>query len=204
MKSVMTKTLFAAITMASMTALSASKLAAGKYNVDPMHSSVGFEVPHLVISTVEGKFKTFSGVITIGDKFDKSTLEAEAETASIDTGVEKRDGHLKSADFFDATKHPKMTFKSTSVSGKPEAFKATGDLTIKGITKKVTFTGKYTGTAVDGYGNTKAAFVATTKISRKDFGLSWNQAVEAGPIVGDEITIELKIQGALEKAPAKK
>ncbi len=200
----MTKTLLAVITMASMTALAAApKLEEGKYNIDSMHSKVGFEVPHLMISSVEGKFNAFSGVIVIDKSFDKSKLDADIEISSIDTGVEKRDSHLKSADFFDAAKYPKMIFKSTSVSGKAESFKITGDLTIKGHTKKgVVLDTKYTGSAVDGYGNTKSAFTASTKISRKEFGLSYNQMVEAGPVVGDEITITLKIQGALEKAAA--
>lgn len=203
MQTKLKKTLVTALTLLSLNAFADKKLEAGKYTIDPMHSKVGFEVPHLMISSVEGRFKEFSGSFVIDDKFDKSKLEAEAQVASIDTGVEKRDNHLKSADFFDAKKYPKMTFKSTEISGAPESFKMTGDLTIKGKTKKVTFDTKYTGSAVDGYGNLKAAFQGTTQISRKEFGLSWNQAVEAGPIVGDQITIELKIQGAKDKVAAK-
>ncbi len=197
------KTVLALATLVSVSAFAQKKLEPGKYNIDPMHSKVGFEVPHLVISSVDGVFKTFSGVLTVDKNFNQSKLEAEADTSSVDTGVEKRDEHLKSADFFDATKFPKMSFKSTSITGTPESFKATGDLTIKGKTKKVVFDGKYTGSAVDGYGNLKAAFTATTKINRKDFGLTWSQAVEAGPVVGDEITIELKVQGAQEKVAKK-
>lgn len=187
----------------STTTLAASKLEAGKYNIDPMHSNVGFEIPHLVISSVEGKFKTFGGSVNIDEKFDKSKLEAEVDISSIDTAVADRDNHLKSPDFFDAAKYPKMTFKSTGVSGKAEAFKMTGDLTIKGKTKKVTFDTVYLGTVTDGYGNQKAAFKGTTKINRKDFGLTWNNLVEAGPVVGDEVTIELKIQAAKEKIAKK-
>lgn len=198
MKQLMTTAL---LTLAlTTTAWANTKLQAGKYNVDGMHSSVGFEIPHLVISSVEGKFKTFSGVLTVNEKFDKSTLTAEAEIGSIDTGVSDRDNHLKSPDFFDAAKHPKMTFKSTSITGTPESFKVTGDLTIKGKTKKVTFDGQYKGTVADAYGNTKAAFVASTKINRQEFGLTWSKAVEAGPVVGDEVTITLKIQAAKEVA----
>ncbi len=178
----------------------ATPIAAGKYNLDPMHSKVGFEVAHLVISSVEGKFKNFSGVLTVDDKFEKSKVEAEIDISSVDTSVKDRDDHLKSPDFFDAAKYPKMTFKSTSISGTPESFKLTGDLTLKGKTQKVTFTGSYKGSAVDGYGNTKAAFNASAKISRKEFGLTWNKLVEVGPVVGDEITIDLKLQGAKEVA----
>jgi len=172
------------------------KLEKGTYNIDPAHSSVDFEIPHLVISSVEGKFKTFSGTITVDETFTKSTLNADVDVASIDTSVGDRDKHLKSADFFDAEKNPKMTFKSTAITGKAEKFKLTGDLTIKGKTKSVTFDGTYKGTVKDAYGNTKAAFVATTTINRQDFGLTWSKAVEAGPVVGDKLTIELKIQAA--------
>lgn len=185
------------------TATASAKLEAGKYNIDPMHTKVGFEISHLVISTVEGKFKTFTGVVTIDQKFEKSTLETEVEIASIDTGVNDRDNHLKSPDFFDAAKYPKMTFKSSSISGTPESFKLTGDLTIKGKTKKVTFDATYKGTAVDPSGNIKAGFTAKTKISRKEFGLMWSKVVEVGPVVGDEVTIDLKIEAGKDVPPKK-
>lgn len=168
----------------------------GEYKVDPMHSKIGFEVPHLVISTVEGKFQKVDGQITLDKEFQKSKVIANAETESIDTGVKDRDDHLKSADFFDAKNNPQLTFKSSEVKGKPESFKMTGDLTIKGVTKKVTFNGKYLGNVKDGYGNDKAAFTATAEINRKDFGLTWNKAVEIGPVVGDKIKIDLRIQAA--------
>ena len=185
------------------TASATDKMEPGKYNIDPMHSKVGFEVPHLVISSVEGKFKTFSGVLNLDEKFEKSNLVAEVDISSVDTSVKDRDDHLKSPDFFDATAFPKMTFKSTSISGKREAFKLTGDLTLKGKTQKVVFDGTYKGTAKDAYGNIKAAFTATAKINRKDFGLTWNKAVEVGPVVGDMITLDLKIQATKEVAAKK-
>lgn len=177
-----------------------AQVPAGKYDIDPMHSKVGFEIPHLVISSVEGKFNTFSGAMDLQDKFEKSKVEASIDVASIDTGVTDRDTHLKSPDFFDAAKFPKLSFKSTKIEGKPESFKLTGDLTIHGVTKKVTLDGKYLGTVKDAYGQQKVAFNATGKINRKDFGLTWGKAVEAGPVVGDEVTLSLKIQAA----PAKK
>lgn len=179
-----------------------AKYDAGAYDIDPMHSKVGFEVPHLVISTVEGAFRKYDGKLVLDQKFEKSSVEANIEIGSVDTGVAKRDDHLKSPDFFDVAKFPKMTFKSLSISGKPESFKLTGDLTIKGITKKVTFDAKYLGTVVDGYGNQKAAFDAKAKINRKDFGLTWNAMVEAGPTVGDEVTLSLRIQAG-RPAPKK-
>lgn len=182
------------------TAYANKKLEAAKYNVDTMHSSVLFEIPHLVISTVEGKFKAYSGSLVIDPKFNKSSLEAEVDVASIDTAVADRDAHLKSPDFFDVAKYPKMKFKSSAITGTEKSFKVTGDLTIRDVTKKVTFSGEYKGSVTDGYGNTKAAFVVSTKINRQDFGLKWSNMVEAGPVVGNEVTITLKIQAAKEMA----
>ena len=177
-------------------ALSQPKIEAGSYQIDPMHSKVGFEVPHLVISTVEGVFKAFEGQLELASDFSKSKVTANVKVDSIDTGVQKRDDHLKSADFFDAAKHPSMSFKSTSIKGTPESFKLIGDLTLHGVKKSVTFDGQYLGTVADGYGNRKAAFTAKAIISRKDFGLNWNSMVEAGPVVGDKVTLLLKIQAA--------
>ncbi len=176
----------------------------GKYSVDPAHSKVGFEIPHLVISTVEGRFSKFDGEIELDKKFEKSKVNANVTIESVDTNEPKRDEHLRSAEFFDTKQFPKMTFKSTKLEGKPESFKITGDLTIKGHKEKVTFDGKYLGTVADGYGKQKAVFNASTKISRKTYGLTWNKLVEAGPVVGDELTIDLKIQAAAADAPAKK
>ena len=185
-----------------------AKYNAGKYDVDPAHSSVGFEVPHLVISTVEGKFTKFEGTVELNEKFEKSSVKASADTASVNTGNEKRDGHLKSADFFDSAKNPKLTFESTEIKGTPASFKLIGNLKIKTTTKKVTFDAKYLGTINDGMGNEKVAFTATTKIARKDFGLTYGAMVEAGPVIGDDVTITLKIEAARPAAaaatPAKK
>lgn len=164
------------------------------YTIDPTHSKVGFEIPHLVISSVEGRFNKYEGSITLDNAFEKSSFKASVDIASIDTGEPKRDDHLKSPDFFDAAKFPKMTFASTEVKGKPDSFKLTGDLTIHGVTKKVTFDSKFLGQVKDGYGNDKVAFQGKTKINRKDFGLTWSQAVEAGPIVGDQVEITLNVQ----------
>ena len=192
----------AAVLALTTTVHAESKYVAANYQVDPMHSKVGFEIPHLVISTVEGRFTKFDGNIELADKFDKSKVNVNVEIASVDTGVQKRDDHLKSPEFFDAAKFPSMKFESTAVSGTPEDFKMTGNLTIKGVTKKVVFDGKYLGSVKDGYGQDKTAFQAKTKINRKDFGLTWNKMVEAGPTVGDEVTIDLRIQAA--KVVAKK
>lgn len=171
----------------------------GNFQVDPMHSKVGFEIPHLVISTVEGRFNTYKGDFTLATPFKNSSLNAEVEVASIDTAVADRDGHLKSADFFDVEKFPKMIFKSKRFEGTPEAFKLIGDLTIRGITKEVVLDAQYLGRMVDMYGNEKVAINASTKINRKDFGLTWGKMVEAGPVVGDRVTITLKLQAAKAK-----
>lgn len=172
---------------------------AGSYQIDPMHSKVGFEISHLVISTVEGSFKGFEGTLEISSDFAKSKVKASVDVGSIDTGVTKRDDHLKSADFFDAQKHTKMTFESTSIKGTPESFTMDGQLTIRGVKKAVQFKGRYLGAVTDGYGNRKIALTASTEINRKDFGLNWSSMVEAGPVVGDNVKIELKIQAAKGK-----
>jgi len=172
----------------------ANGLPAGQFQLDSMHSKVGFEVPHLVISTVEGRFDKYEGSITLGDSISKTKVSVTIDTASIDTGTAKRDEHLKSADFFDVKKYPKIKFESLSAEGTPEGFKLTGNLTIKDVTKKVVLESKYLGSVKDGFGNLKIAFEGKTKISRKEFGLKWNGLVEAGPAVGDEVTIILKVQ----------
>lgn len=182
----------------------AQKVEPGSYKLDPAHSKIAFEIPHLVIATVEGKFNSSEGVIDLKEKFDASTVQMTVDVASIDTGVKDRDDHLKSPDFFDVSKFPKMTFKSTSLKGSPAQFQLTGDLSIHGVTKKVTFDGKYLGSVKDAFGQQKVAFTASAKIQRKDFGLKWNNMVEAGPVVGDEVTLKLSIQGAKPAAAAKK
>jgi polyisoprenoid-binding protein YceI len=198
------KTMYRHLTLAALLTLSGTALGSeavkpGTYTVDASHTKVGFEVAHLVISSVEGRFGKVEGKVELSDKFDKSKFTMKAETASVDTGVAKRDEHLRSPDFFDAAKYPEMKFESTEVKGKPESFKLTGDLTIKGVTKKVTFDSKYLGTVNDGFGNDRSAFTAKAKINRKDFGLAWGNMMEKGPIVGDEVTIDLKVEATKKR-----
>lgn len=164
------------------------------YVVDAAHSKVGFEIPHLVISTVDGKFTTYQSEIQLAEPFAQSKFSAEIEVQSVDTGVKDRDEHLRSPDFFDVKKYPKITFKTTGVSGQPGAFKLTGDLTIHGVTKKVTLDAKVQGPVLDPYGNEKISLVAKTVVNRKDFGLAWGKMVEAGPIVGDDVTLDIKLE----------
>jgi polyisoprenoid-binding protein YceI len=173
-----------------------------KWNVDVVHSNVKFTVEHLVISEVEGSFKTFTGSMTsVNPDFVGSSIEFNVDVNSINTDNEMRDNHLKSDDFFNAAKYPKMTFKSTSfkkISGNKYAL--TGNLTLRDVTKPVTFEVTYGGTAKDGYGNTKAGFKATTVINRFDYGLKWNSLTEAGGMtVGSDVTIDLRLEFAQAK-----
>lgn len=192
-----------ALLMGSM-AMAETKVPEGTYNLDAAHSKVGFEVTHLVVATVEGKFTEFEGKIKIDPKLEKSTLDVSIKTASINTDNKDRDEHLRSPDFFDAKKFEKLTFKSKKITGTPEALKISGDLTIHGVTKPVTLDAKYTGTVKDPWGNDRVAFRASTKINRKDYGLNWSKAVEVGPVVGDEVTLDLRVEAIKEKAQAAK
>jgi polyisoprenoid-binding protein YceI len=168
------------------------------WNIDPAHSAAEFKVKHMMISNVKGKFSGLSGVLTL-DPADRTQchIEADIPVATLTTGDDQRDAHLKSADFFDAEKYPSLTFKSLSVriTG-PSEHEVTGELTMHGVTKVVTF-------AVDGpsepakdpWGNTRIGLSATTRINRKDFGLNWNAALETGGVlVGEEVTLTLDVQ----------
>jgi len=171
---------------------------AAVWNIDPDHSTVGFKVRHLMVSNVHGSFGKYTGTVDINDKdITKSKVEVSIDTASIDTNVQKRDDHLRSADFFDVAQYPVMTFVSKKVAkaGK-DKLKVTGDLTLRGVTKEVVL-------AVDGpsqesrdpWGNIRKGASATTRINRKDFGLTWNKALETGGVVvGEEVTITLEIE----------
>jgi polyisoprenoid-binding protein YceI len=173
-----------------------------KWTVDPIHSSVKFNIEHLVISEVEGKFKTYNGTIN-SSKADltDAVIDFSVDVNSIDTDNDMRDKHLTSADFFDAAKYPKLTFKSTSfkkISG--NKYLLTGNLTMHGVTKPVKLDVTYGGTAKDGYGNIKAGFRATGKINRYDYGLQYNSLTEAGgATLGKEVEIDLKLQFAQVK-----
>jgi polyisoprenoid-binding protein YceI len=172
------------------------------YEIDPSHSTVGFKIRHLAISSVPGRFGDFSGTIEFDPKnIDKSHTEASIAIKSINTDNTKRDDHLKGADFFDAAKHPAISFKTTKVEPVSEStFKATGDLVMHGVTKPVTLDVEYTGSATDPWGNKRVGFAATTSLSRKDFGITWNKALDAGGVVlGDEVKVTLEIEGIEKK-----
>lgn len=168
------------------------------WKVDPAHSSAEFKVKHMMISNVKGRMSGIVGTLS-EHPADKtlSTVEATVDVATLTTGDAQRDAHLKSADFFDMEKFPKLTFKSNKVERKDESeYRVTGDLTVHGITKPVTFNVEGPSTpAKDPWGNTRIGLSATARINRKDFGLNWNTALETGGfLVGEEVIIELDVQ----------
>lgn len=185
----------------------ALEMTPGTYKVDNAHSRASFVVPHFVVSEVEGRFNEINGEFVIGKPFNKTTLTATIPVKSIDTAVAKRDEHLRSKDFFEADKYPEMKLVLKSITGKPEKFKMVAALTIKDVTKDVTFEGKYTGSVIDSWKAQRAAFQATATINRKDFHISYDDKVDAGPAVGDQIKIRLWTEGVLvptEKSAEKK
>lgn len=182
------------ITLLSFSAFAGKSIPAGSYAIDTAHSKVGFEIPHLVIATVEGRFANFSGNIVIDSKLEKSKANIDIDVTTLNTDNKDRDDHLKSPDFFDAAKNPKITFVTKKIVGTPENLKLIGDFTLKGKTKEVTLDVKYLGDVKDMFNNHKVVFSASGKINRKDFGLTWSKAVEAGPVVGDEVTLIIKIE----------
>lgn len=169
----------------------------GVYNIDPAHSLIGFAVRHLEINWVEGRFKDFNGTIHYDDKdIAKSSVEFTAKVASVDTEVEARDKHLRTADFFDAEKYPEMTFKSTRLERKgKDSYVLHGDLTLKGVTKPVAFPFNITGAVKDPWGNTRFGIEAQTRINRHDFGINYGNAFAGGGLdVGNEVTITLRLE----------
>ena len=189
------KSLVALITS---TFLFSSSAFAATYEIDPEHSSVEFKVRHLAISSVGGRFLEFAGTFN----YDSSNLaasktETAIKVATIDTRQKKRDDHLRSPDFLDAAKFPEIKFVSKEVQDATAGgFKLVGDLSIRGVTKPVTLDVEVGGTTKDMYGKERAAFTASTKINRKDFGVSWSKLLDNGAlVVGDEVTITIEIEG---------
>ena len=166
------------------------------YAIDPMHAGAEFVVRHLMISKVRGRFSTLEGTISLAPGSDvPKSVEVKIDANSIDTREAQRDAHLRSADFLHVENYPELTYRSTRVEGTPESFKVHGDLTIHGVTRPVTLEGAFEGKTVDPYGNHRVGYSAEAKISRKDFGLTWNQVLETGGVaVGDEIRIELNVE----------
>ena len=170
-------------------------LTAGTWSVDTSHSTVGFVVRHLMVAKVRGKFTDFAAEISIGEDKLLSGVSATVQAASITTDDEGRDAHLRGADFLEVDKYPTLSFQSTKVEPDGGDYRLYGDLTIHGVTKPVVFDLEFDGVVQDPWGNTKAGFSAETEISRKEFGLEWNAALEAGGVVvGDKVKIQLEIE----------
>ena len=178
------------------------------WQIDPTHSAIEFAVKHMMFSTVRGRFKDVKGTIEVDEQNpDRSTVNVEIATASIDTGVADRDAHLRSADFFNADQFPTITFRSKRVEGamknEGDSFRVVGDLTIRGKSVEVTLDSLFLGSGKDPWGNVKAGAEATAKIDRREFGLTWNQALETGGIlVGNDIRIEVQVQAVKAVAVA--
>ena len=167
------------------------------WNFDQSHSSVAFSIDHMVISEVTGKFTEYTGsVSSAADDFQNANIDFVIEVSSINTDDVDRDDHLKGVDFFDVVNYPQITFKSTSfkkVAGKKHQL--SGNLTMHGVTKAVTFDVNYGGTVVDPWGNTKAGFKITGELNRKDYGLTWSKALETGGlVVGNEVTLTVRVE----------
>jgi polyisoprenoid-binding protein YceI len=175
----------------------------GDYRIDPAHSIIGFAIRHLEINWVEGRFKEFTGTIHYDDTdITKSSVEFTAKVESIDTGIEPRNKHLRTADFFEVEKYPEMTFKSTRVERKGKNGGILhGDFTLKGVTKQVALPFTITGAIKDGQGNTRFGVDAQTTINRRDYGISWGKPLSGGGIdVGNEVNIRLQLE-AVKPAP---
>jgi polyisoprenoid-binding protein YceI len=171
-------------------------MATTNWTLDPTHSELQFKVKHLMITTVTGSLNVLTASLTSeSDDFENAHVKFEADTASIDTGNNDRDNHLKSGDFFNADEFPKVSFESTSLTKDGSDYTLKGDLTIKGVTKPVKLAVEFGGIATDPWGNTKAGFTISGKINRTDFGLTWNAALETGGVMVSE---EVKVLGELQ------
>jgi polyisoprenoid-binding protein YceI len=174
---------------------SISDLTPGVWNVDATHSTIGFVARHLMISKVRGRFGAFTGTLTIAGDPLASKVEATVETGSVTTGDDTRDTHLKSPDFFDVENFPNMTLVSKGIDKDGSDYVLQTDLTIKGVTKSVDFELEFDGVSPDPWGGTRAGFSAEAEVNRKDWGLEWNMALEAGGfVVGDKVKIQLEVQ----------
>jgi polyisoprenoid-binding protein YceI len=190
-------------TAAQTTQVKFAPIPAGEYRIDPAHSVLSFSIKHNEIALVRGRFREFSGMINYDDKdITKSSVEVTAKIESINTGVDRRDAHLRTADFFDAAKYPEMTFKSTRVERKRDnEYVLHGDFTLRGISKPVAIPFTVTGAIKDGQGNTRFGVAGQTTINRRDFGITWGKPMENGGLdVGNEVMIDLQLE-AVKPAP---
>ncbi|KAB2969820.1 MAG: YceI family protein [Thermoanaerobaculia bacterium] len=175
------------------------------WQIDSAHSGIHFSVRHLVIARVRGQFSRWTGALSVPDgDFSKATVEVAIDATSIETGVADRDAHLKSDDFFDVARFPELTFRGRRIEPKgSDRFALVGDLTIRGISREVVLDVESAGQTRDPWGNVRAGFAARTAVDRKEFGLTWNQALEAGGVmVGDKVEIEIEIEAVRQDATA--
>ncbi len=173
------------------------------WGIDLVHSNIGFTVRHMVVSKVRGKFTRWNGTIRMDENdLARTEVDIAIEPASVDTGVEQRDNHLRSPDFFDVATHPAMTFRSTRVEkARDGSLRLNGNLTLHGVTRPVTLDVEYAGTQKDPWGGFRAGFSARTSLDRKDFGLSYNQILETGGVlVGEKVDVDIEIE-AVKQAP---
>ena len=172
-----------------------------KWNLDKDHTTLGFEVVHMVVSKTQGKFTEYSGTVEMdAEKEEFKTFEAFIQTASVTTDHQKRDDHLRSADFFDAETFPTMTYKMKSFTKSGDQYTAIGDFTLLGVTKELTLVGTFNGMAQDPWGNTRAGFTAEGMLNRKDFGMKFSKLLDnGGLVVGDEVKLKLEIEVIKEK-----
>ena len=188
-------------TIGAAAVLTSASVVANTWEIDRVHSSVGFQVNHMVISKVNGKFDSFNGTINFdGKDFSKASVVVNIDPKTIDTDNERRDGHLKSPDFFAADSLPEMKFVSTSIKPLGEnKFQMVGDLTMRGVTKPVTLDGEFRGT-VAAMGGTKAGFSAKGTINRQDWGVSWNKTLDAGGfVVSDNVDLLIEVEADLKQ-----
>ncbi len=167
-----------------------------RWNLDPEHSTIEFRVTHMVVSKTTGRFTDYAGFIDMDAESGTVTaVEATIKAGSVNTNHEKRDAHLRNADFLDVEHYPTMTFKLKSYKKTAESFTAVGDLTLRGVTKEITLMGRFNGATKDPWGNTRAGFSAEGKLNRKDFGMIWNKTLDSGGlVVSDEVQIRLEIE----------
>jgi polyisoprenoid-binding protein YceI len=168
-----------------------------QWNIDPVHSGINFSIRHMVVSKVRGRFAKYAGAIALDEgDITRSTVEMTIDASSIDTGTPQRDAHLRSPDFFDVEKFPELRFRSNRIEKVgDDAYRVVGELTIRDVTREVSLDVEYGGRAKDPWGNERIGFLAKTALDRKDFGLGWNQLLEAGGVlVGDRVDIELEVQ----------
>jgi polyisoprenoid-binding protein YceI len=168
---------------------------AGTWTIDPVHSEVGFSVRHMMVSKVRGRFTAFSGQLVTADDPTKSSVTAEIDLSSINTGQDQRDDHIRSADFFEVETYPTMTYKSTGIRVEDGEYILDGDLTLKGVTKNVPLRLELNGFGPDAYGGTRAGFTATGELNRRDFGVNFNAPMQnGGVVVADKISLHLEIE----------